>query len=71
MHSVVGSLAFAVLGEDGRLVRSLSLSPDSGVIENIGGPLPFELAYWAGDRPADVVRPQPPGTARSAGRMAS
>ncbi len=54
MHSVVDWLAFAVW-EDGRLVRSLSLSPDSGVIENIGEPLPFELPYWAGDRPADVV----------------
>ncbi|MFJ9730973.1 DUF6928 family protein [Streptomyces sp. NPDC101171] len=31
MHSVVDWLAFAVW-EDGRLVRSLSLSPDSGVI---------------------------------------
>ncbi|WP_217545641.1 hypothetical protein [Streptomyces sp. GbtcB6] len=54
MHSVVDWLAFAVW-EHGRLVRSLSLSPDSGVIENIGQPLPFELPYWAGDRPADTV----------------
>ncbi|MFF4351091.1 DUF6928 family protein [Streptomyces sp. NPDC001530] len=54
MHSVVDWLAFAVW-EDGRLVRSLSLSPDSGIIENIGEPLPFELPYWAGDRPADSV----------------
>ncbi|WP_033225995.1 MULTISPECIES: DUF6928 family protein [unclassified Streptomyces] len=54
MHSVVDWLAFAVW-EDGRLVRSLSLSPDSGVMENIGQPLPFELPYWSGDRPADVM----------------
>ncbi|SEG88541.1 hypothetical protein SAMN05216223_11987 [Actinacidiphila yanglinensis] len=54
MHSVVDWLAFAVW-EDGRLIRSLSLSPDSGIMENIGDPLPFELPYWAGDRPADVV----------------
>ncbi|WP_269854156.1 DUF6928 family protein [Streptomyces sp. RPT161] len=54
MHSVVDCLAFAVW-EDGRLVRSLSLSPDSGIIENIGEPLPFELPYWNGDRPADVI----------------
>ncbi|CCK29982.1 hypothetical protein BN159_5603 [Streptomyces davaonensis JCM 4913] len=54
MHSVVDWLAFAVW-EDGRLVRSLSLSPDSGIIENIGEPLPFEQPYWAGDRPADIV----------------
>ncbi|MFF0445055.1 DUF6928 family protein [Streptomyces sp. NPDC004609] len=54
MHSVVDWLAFAVW-EDGRLIRSLSLSPDDGIIENIGEPLPFELPYWAGDRPADIV----------------
>ncbi|MDQ0762112.1 DUF6928 family protein [Streptomyces canus] len=54
MHSVVDWLAFAVW-EDGRLIRSLSLSPDSGVMENIGEPLPFELPYWAGNRPADIV----------------
>ncbi|MFE6359856.1 DUF6928 family protein [Streptomyces sp. NPDC057806] len=54
MHSVVDWLAFAVW-EDGRLVRSLSLSPDCGIIENIGEPLTFEQPYWAGDRPADIV----------------
>ncbi|MEV2193060.1 hypothetical protein AB0I02_19030 [Streptomyces phaeochromogenes] len=54
MHSVVDWLAFAVW-EDGHLVRSLSLSPDSGIIENIGEPLPFEQPYWSGDRPADVI----------------
>ncbi|MFG2954329.1 DUF6928 family protein [Streptomyces sp. NPDC048291] len=54
MHSVVDWLAFAVW-ENGRLVRSLSLSPDSGVVENIGEPLPFELPYWAGNRPAGIV----------------
>lgn len=54
MHSVVDWLAFAVW-EDGRLLRSLSLSPGSGIIENIGEPLPFEMPYWAGDRPADVI----------------
>ncbi|MFB7449837.1 DUF6928 family protein [Streptomyces sp. NPDC056194] len=54
MHSVVDWLAFAVW-EDGRLIRSLSLSPDHGIIENIGEPFSFELPYWAGDRPADVL----------------
>ncbi|MDQ0843614.1 hypothetical protein [Streptomyces sp. V1I6] len=54
MHSVVDWLAFAVW-EDGRLIRSLSLSPDDGIIENIGEPLSFELPYWAGQRPADIV----------------
>ncbi|UBU17284.1 DUF6928 family protein [Nonomuraea gerenzanensis] len=50
MHSVVDWLAFAVW-EDGRLIRSLSLSPDSGVIENLGDPFPFELPYWNGEHP--------------------
>ncbi|WDO05650.1 hypothetical protein ME763_08240 [Streptomyces murinus] len=54
MHSVVDWHAFAVW-EDGRLVRSLSLSPDNGIIENIGEPLPFEQPYWAGARPVDIV----------------
>ncbi|MFE7380556.1 DUF6928 family protein [Streptomyces zhihengii] len=54
MHSVVDWLAFAVW-EDGILVRSLSLSPDQGIIENLGEPLPFELPYWAGDRPAEII----------------
>lgn len=54
MHSVVDWLAFAIW-EDGRLVRSLSLSPDSGITENVGEPLPFELPYWAGERPADII----------------
>jgi hypothetical protein len=39
MHSVVDWLAFGVW-EDGRLIRSLSLSPDSGIVEDIGEPLP-------------------------------
>jgi hypothetical protein len=50
MHSVVDWLAFAVW-EDGTLVRSLSLSPDSGILENIGEPFDFELPYWAGEHP--------------------
>ncbi|MFF3758093.1 DUF6928 family protein [Streptomyces sp. NPDC002185] len=53
MHSVSDWLAFAVW-EDGRLVRSLSLSPDGGIGENIGDPLPFETAYWAGHHPVEV-----------------
>ncbi|URN07523.1 hypothetical protein LUW74_32025 [Actinomadura madurae] len=55
MHSVVDWLAFAVW-EDGKLVRSLSLSPDSGIMENIGEPFDFERPYWAGERP---VGPDP------------
>ncbi|MEV8536063.1 hypothetical protein [Streptomyces sp. NPDC051211] len=53
MHSVVDWLAFAVW-ENGQLVRSLSLSPDSGVIEDIGKPFPFEAPYWAGDHPVEM-----------------
>ncbi|MEU7824269.1 hypothetical protein [Catellatospora sp. NPDC049133] len=52
MHSVVDWLCFAVW-EDGRLIRSLSLSPDSGIMENIGEPYAFELSYWAGEHPVE------------------
>lgn len=52
MHSSVDWLAFATW-QDGHLNRSLSLSPDSGVIEDIGSKLPFELPYWNGDHPVD------------------
>jgi hypothetical protein len=50
MHSGVDWLCFAVW-EDGELVRSLSLSPDSGIVENIGEPYAFELPFWAGAHP--------------------
>ena len=55
MHSVVDWLCFAVW-EDGVLVRSLSLSPNDGIAENIGTPYEFELPYWAGEHP---VEPEP------------
>lgn len=51
MHSVVDWFAYAVW-ENGRLRRSLSLSPDSGVLEDIGERLPFEHPFWAGEHPA-------------------
>lgn len=51
MHSVVDWFAYAVW-QEGRLVRSLSVSPDSGVIEDVGTRLPFEEPYWAGAHPA-------------------
>lgn len=54
MHSVVDWLAFAVW-EDGKLVRSLSLSPDGGIQENIGEPYEFELLYWAGEHPVEPM----------------
>jgi hypothetical protein len=54
MHSVVDWFAFAIW-EKGEIVRSLSLSPDSGIIENIGAPLSFERSYWAGEFPVEPV----------------
>jgi hypothetical protein len=53
MHSVSDWFAFARWAPDGSLTRSLSLSPDNGVIENIGDPLPFEEPFWAGERPVE------------------
>ena len=51
MHSVVDWFAFAKW-TDGQLVRSLSLSPDSGILEDIGQRLPFEEPFWSGQHPA-------------------
>ncbi len=51
MHSAVDWFAFAQWTE-GRLVRSLSLSPDSGLLEDIGQRLPFEEPFWSGEHPA-------------------
>jgi hypothetical protein len=51
MHSVVDWFAFAVW-RNGSLVRSLSVAPDNGVIEDIGDRLPFESPFWEGLHPA-------------------
>jgi hypothetical protein len=51
MHSVVDWFAYAQWN-NGTLIRSLSLSPDSGILENIGQRLPFEEPYWSGKHPA-------------------
>lgn len=51
MHSVVDWFAFAVWSR-GQLIRSLSLAPDNGIIEDIGPRLPFEEPYWSGQHPA-------------------
>jgi len=51
MHSVVDWFAYAVC-KDGQWLRSLSVSPDSGVIEDIGERRAFEASFWAGERPA-------------------
>lgn len=46
-HSVVDWFAFS-LWKEGLLVRSTSVAPDSGIMEDIGEKLPFELPYWDG-----------------------
>lgn len=51
MHSVVDWFAYA-RWRDGKLVRSLSLSPDSGILEDIGQRALFEEPYWSGQHPA-------------------
>jgi hypothetical protein len=51
MHSAVDWFAFAVW-RDGALVRSLSLSPEDGVLEDTGERLAFEEPFWAGRHPA-------------------
>ena len=51
MHSVVDWFAFAVW-KDGSLQRALSLSPDNGIMEDVGSKLAFEFAYWEGNHPA-------------------
>ncbi|WP_433090202.1 DUF6928 family protein [Dactylosporangium sp. CA-052675] len=56
MHSVSDWLCFAVW-DDGNLVRSLSVSPDRGVGENIGEPYEFERPYWEGERPVTAAFP--------------
>jgi len=51
MHSVVDWFAYAIW-VNGKLERSLSLSPDSGILEDIGPRLTFEEPYWSGRYPA-------------------
>jgi hypothetical protein len=51
MHSVVDWFACAQW-INGQLVRSLSLSPDRGILEDIGQRLPFEVPFWSGRHPA-------------------
>jgi hypothetical protein len=54
MHSVVDWFAYAIWTGDGELWRSLSVSPDHGIIENLGVPLAFEAPYWAGELAPEV-----------------
>jgi hypothetical protein len=51
MHSVVDWFAYAQW-QNGTLIRSLSLSPDDGVKEDIGEKVAFEEPYWSGQHPA-------------------
>ncbi|AXQ30426.1 hypothetical protein D0B54_17855 [Solimonas sp. K1W22B-7] len=51
MHSVVDWFAYAIW-VNGKLQRSLSVSPDNGVIEDIGARLDFEQPFWSGAQPA-------------------
>jgi hypothetical protein len=51
MHSAVDWFAFGVW-RAGKLERSLSLAPDTGVLEDIGQRLSFELPFWFGQHPA-------------------
>jgi hypothetical protein len=50
MHSVVDWFAFGYWSK-GSLIRALSVSPDNGILEEIGERLSFESPFWAGDRP--------------------
>jgi hypothetical protein len=50
MHSVVDWFAFAKW-MNGKLVRSLSLSPDDGILEDMGQRLAFEEPFWSGKNP--------------------
>lgn len=56
MHSVSDRLGFAEWDGNGELVRSLSVAPEGGVIEDIGEKFAFELPFWAGAHP---VLPEP------------
>ena len=48
MHSASDWLGYAVW-QDGVLLRSLSLSPNGGITEDIGAPLTFEASFWVGE----------------------
>jgi hypothetical protein len=50
MHSTSDWFAFT-MWQDGFPQRVLSLSPDTGIIEDIGPRLAFEQPYWEGKHP--------------------
>ena len=47
MHSVVDLFCIRAMDQwiNGKFVQSLSLSPDSGIIEDLGQRLPFEEPF--------------------------
>ncbi|MFC7303223.1 DUF6928 family protein [Streptomyces monticola] len=49
MHSAEDWGAFAVWS-GGHLLRSVSVNPYSGVIEDVGERIPFEVPFWEGER---------------------
>jgi hypothetical protein len=53
MHSVVDWFAFACW-QNGSLIRSLSVSPDDGMIEDIGERMAFEEPFWTGKHPVNA-----------------
>jgi hypothetical protein len=58
MHSVVDWFAYAIW-KDGLLDRALSLSPDSGLLEDLGQRLPCEEPFWEGKNPVGGDYPFP------------
>ncbi|MEO1037088.1 MAG: hypothetical protein AAFX44_16145 [Pseudomonadota bacterium] len=50
-HSVVDWFAFGIW-HGGKLIRSFSAMPDTGIVEDIGEPLKSEQPFRAGKRPA-------------------
>jgi uncharacterized protein DUF6928 len=58
MQSTVDALTFGVW-QDGRVIRSLALSPRDGIVEDIGEPFAFEAPFWGGGRPAGEGYPLP------------
>jgi hypothetical protein len=53
LHACSAELGFLAqaMWDDGELIRSLSISTDLGVIEDIGEEFWFETDFWAGARP--------------------
>jgi hypothetical protein len=54
LHAMISTVDWFAYAQwtNGRLVRSLSVCPDSGVMEDIGRRFPFEEPYWSGRYPA-------------------